>query len=261
MIDSETQKNIAALMAEAPTTIRSFLLSKLGPAVESLMKKNKLHVDQADVLERELLLLLLSVNTPAEFTENLKNEAHMNGAVLMAVLSDVNSEIFTPIDAEMRAASKAAPEPAGKPEPVVPVLAQKPPIAPTLQPVARPGPPSNLPGTPLADALKRAGAMPMTAGGSPMPVSPKPATLLEDHEEPHINMDTVKPAAATLGGKPVWNAPRPVVPTVPTPAAPMTKPQMPAQMPIPANAAPPTPKPPIVKEYGVDPYREPLDEK
>jgi hypothetical protein len=279
--------DISTVVRNLPKPIRDFLeAGRCALFAEAFMARYDLHVDQVGLLERELTSLLMGLESPEEFVAALSTEGRLSPEAVEGIIGDVNNEIIKPLQEALRALPKEEPEPIVKPEPVVPVLAQKPPVAPMptkpqMPQVGAPkpmvpnpmpmkaAPPPNLPGTPLADALKRAGAIP------PAP-TPKPASLLEDHEEPHINVGGVAPLppkppitpppiptrpAMGPAGKPLWNAPRPMTPPI-TPPAPMP-PVPPAPAPQ-APQMPQAPKPPITPppvKYASDPYREAIDDK
>jgi hypothetical protein len=297
-------QDMRAALAGLPAPVREFLAAgQCAVFAQAYMARYALHIDQTGALERGLIALLMGAETPAEFAISLIEEMKISRAASQQIIDDVNTEIIAPLEEKMRERAAAPPVAPAKAEPVVPVLAQKPqqqsapkPVMPPVPQAMKAPPPANLPGTPLADALKRAGAM---APAAPRPMqapAPKPATLLEDHEEPHINIGGAAPMApkpAMPSAPPQWNAPqppKPLAPTAPPPMpampkpvpapapAPMPRPAPPPPMmvppvqkpPMPAAPAmpqspkpppPPVPKPAAPDKYSADPYREPIDDK
>ncbi|HVW82976.1 MAG TPA: hypothetical protein VHC68_03485 [Candidatus Paceibacterota bacterium] len=276
----ESDADIAVILRNLPAPVREFLSNgQCGVFAEAFMARYNLHADQAGLLEHELTALLMGLESPDEFVVALSAEGKLPNETVQSIVDDVNREIVSPLQDALRAAPKEAPQPPKKPRPVVPVLAKAPsaqpgaqmpkpaqptPPKPAMPQVSAPmRPPLPKPSTPpanpgLAAALAKAGAPPAN-----LPGAPRPAALLEDHEEPHISLGARPPAPAAPRPVPQtppapqaarlqWNAP-PKPPTPPAP--PMPRPAMPP----PQNLAPkPPPAPPAP---GIDPYREPIDDK
>ena len=241
-------------MKDLPPPVRAMFASgKVETVAKSLMTKNQLHIDQAAIVERELILLLLGLKNPAEFTQTLATEAMLSQATINSISQDVNTQIFMPIREEMKVgAALLAKAPQPKASPTPPAMNQPagtmapppqspryfhlenkipPPSNQAFRGSARtaPLPPKNvLPQQPapkaatggLRDALAAAMKTPAPRPSPQAPVSTAKPKLLEDHEEPHIE----------LGAK--------LVPPPPL----STKPKIP---PAPAS-------------YSSDPYREPI---
>lgn len=226
------EQSAAEVMRTLPPVIRNYVTQgKYTPVAQNLMRQYKLRIDQGGVLEREILMLLLGLEDPAEFVKSLIEEGGLDKAVVDTLTRDINNQIFIPLRAEEMKAASAAKAQEGQ-EPHF-KLQNKIPLP------SRPLPPR-----PVAPA-------PSVAARPAIPQKPfDPSHMLEDHEEPHIDL-----------GKP-----RPVPPPPPN---------LPGQMPpaaatqTPAKPAPPPPAglkftPPTMPSpgrYSVDPYREPIDEE
>lgn len=227
------EESLKQVMKTLPPVIRNYLVEeKYTPVAKSLMSKYGLRVDQAGVLEREIMLLLMGVETPDDFTEALAREASLEQGVIAGIVQDINDKIFMPLRKEEEKSAVA-------PAPVVtqrPTVAPAPHIAPLPPRVAMPVGKSS----PLGDAVRAALA-------SPNPLDS--ARLLEDHEEPHLEMRE----AAT---SPVIPKPEPIATPTNLPGAlpPVTTgPQIRAEVPKPVAEAKSV-------SYSSDPYREPIDE-
>lgn len=257
MPEPTIQDSVNQLMSDLPQPIKTFLLEKLSPIAQDIMKKHALHLDQGAALERDLTLVLLGAREPSALATNLKEEAHLDDATLSAVLTDVNEQVFMPLrDALREGGEETAPTPAG--------AIVHPPL-PTSRPIATP--PANLPGViqPKA-ATPAAAAAPVVKPVTPAPAKPNAPLaaalksagalpMLEDHEEPHF--DIKKPAVAPAPVAPP-PAPAPAMRIIPT-----TAPAAPQAASKPAPVAPPAaagPTAPPAKAYAVDPYREQPEE-
>ena len=231
--DPTLENDIRELMKEVPAPIRAFFASgKVEIVAKNLMQKYKLHIDQGAVVEREIILLLLGLKSPDEFTKTLAEEAKLDQQTINNIVKDVNEQIFVPLREEMQ----KGPAPQAPAKPAAPASSETSqgtarekvmPLNTVIIP-ANPQMPSHQAQT-FASMLKYSPPQKYfnLQNKIPPPATTKPmdsSKLLEDHEEPHIEF-----------GK-----------TVPPPA------NLPGAMPPPL---------PLVKPYSSDPYREPIDEK
>lgn len=298
--DPTLESDIRELMKEIPPPIRAFFASgKVETVAKNLMLKNRLHIDQGAIVEREVILLLLGLKNPTEFVQTLLEEARLDEQTVNSIVQDINAQIFVPLREEMRrgpvaevappqAQSAAAEPPRRETQPplpplttIIPANPQLPPRpAPMLTSVPRYVPPKkyfhlqNKIPPPSEAASASSGTSQSVAQDTTSPVSPSgsqtflnPARLLEDHEEPHLEMSraaetplrqalrTVLPRPLEASGVvgPPANLPgaMPPAPTVPKPPV--------------ITSPPPSPRavvtPPSAKPYSSDPYREPIDER
>ena len=240
--DPTLENDIKELMKEVPVPIRAFFASgKVEIVAKNLMQKYRLHIDQGAITEREIILLLLGLKSPDEFTKTLVEEAKLDQQTVNGITRDVNEQIFVPLREEMRKESVEV----KPPQAPIPAVASAPPREVVLQPRTTMIPANpQLPQRP-AEAYGVGGQRPAQiltsvpryvppkkyfnlqnkipprlaevsgVGGPPTTTKPMESNkLLEDHEEPHIEF----------------------------------------------KKNPRAPKP-IIKEYSSDPYREPIDEK
>jgi hypothetical protein len=247
--DLTIEDSLKQVLQTLPSFIREYLSQgKYTLVAQGLMAKYKLRVDQGGVLERELMLLLMGIESPDEFVKALVEEAGLEQGIVNSIVTDVNTQVFVPLRKEEESLSKqtsAQPvaKPVSAPKPAMPAPAH---IAPLPPKMAMPKSGS------LGDIVRRIAT----------PASFDAAKLLEDHEEPHIELkkETAPlPRAASLSVPKPVTAPQPMTPPAPTP-----KPVVPEPPVKVVSAAPPVPKaplPPPVTSYEVDPYREPLDDK
>jgi hypothetical protein len=259
-------ESIAQVMRTLPPVIRAYIVQeKYTPVAISLASKYKLRIDQSGVLEREIMLLLMGVENPAEFAEALMGEAKLDGATVDSIMQDVNIQIFLPLRKEEELNSKKSVTNAPQSPAPAPFPAHIAPLPPKI-------------------------AMPQVSRPTIAAAPVRSINLLEDHEEPHIEFTKtpVMPAVAPVAPQaplphmnlpgmmpPASSAPAIQFPSLPKPVQSLTPPsvvplQVPAvpqapsllermaQPPVtaPAVAAPTVP----VQSRSADPYREPIDE-
>jgi hypothetical protein len=271
--DLSIGESVETLVQGLPQPVRDFLDS---PARDELMRgmtaAYQLHFDQAAVLERETLLMLLGAETPEEFSKALDQDADLSPEVISGIMNDLNRKVFLPIQEKMRTApaptlatAPLPPRPAPTPRPAPPPppsISFGAPAAPAVPIPATPPPPrpmppapSNLPGADLAPEPPKLAARTMQTdfpGGQPAPTpasQPRPAPPMPVRfNEPSVAPRPVAAVPATTSRQ-AAPAPRPVTPP---PKAPAPAPVQPASPPNAPRAVP-------LKQYGVDPYREPLE--
>jgi hypothetical protein len=145
------EESIKQVMQTLPPVIRNYLAQgKYSVVAQNLMATYSLHIDQGGILEREIMLLLMGIENPAEFISALVEEAKIDPQTVNKIVQDVNEQVFIPLkEAEMKSDEVKA-EPLVKSE----------------MPKVSPPSPATLP-SPSVDDEK----------------------LLEDHEEPSIVLD------------------------------------------------------------------------
>ena len=258
------EESVKEVMQSLPPVVRDYLKGgKYMPVVKELMTKYDLHIDQAGVLEREIMLLLLGVQAPEAFVKTLGEEAKLDPRAVKSLVEDVNAKIFAPLREREEKEEKS-----------------RAPSAPDTAPTPARAAAQTIPKTALAPGA------PMSRFGAVRPLDA--SKLLEDHEEPHVDLH--KPAAPAPLPRIPFRPPRPGTPLSPpattnvparqaAPSWPVAAPKAPimpvspsvqTQQAAPAVAPPPAPAPaaakPLVsppapaKPYAVDPYREPVDE-
>lgn len=180
--------SLKQVMQALPPVIRSYISEGKGTMVaKSLMIKYALRIDQAGVLEREIMLLLMGIETPVEFTKSLAEDAKLGKETIENIVRDLDAQVFMPLKERMRSGAVAEPE---LPKPTAP---QSSPI-PTLiipKPSIRPPLPA-----------------PRNVAFQPKTLPPTSVNkLLEDHEESHIEftkvpMSPVSPQVTSFPAKP-----------------------------------------------------------
>ena len=268
-------------MQTLPPVIRAYLVQgKHTTVAKSLMTKYGLRIDQAGVLEQEIILMIMGIDNPTEFTQALAGEAKLDQQTISSITKDVNEQIFVPLREEMRKDGMSA-------EPKKPVAVVSPrttmiPANPQMrqQPVRETVPvpkyfhlqnkipvsiaPKTVspPATSLRDVLasvtkevpRPSPLLEVADKGSQTPLNSE--KLLGDHEEPHIELPPspkategavrkISPPPNLPGAMP----PHPVVSEKVQVASPPTVPLKPSTLPLTPSAKP----------YSTDPYREPIE--
>lgn len=255
------EESIAQVMQTLPPVIRHYLgQGKYSVVANDLMKKYNLHIDQGGILEREIMLLLMGVESPDEFTQALTEEAKLGQEMIDSIVQDVNTQIFMPLrEEEMKSGGMSEQQSIKSVEPAKPMMPPPPPPPPPRSvnilsaspafelPKGMYAPPPQSPRyinqedmsafihTVPAQQPKSINRIQTPPAKTSTPTSPKAtqgtaidnSRLLEDHEEPHIEFKKAQPPANLPGA---LSPQKPSIPT--TPAQP----------------------------YSVDPYREPIDE-
>ena len=142
--DRTFEESIKEVMQTLPPPIRAYLAGGRYSAVaKSLMTKYGLHIDQGGILEREVMLLLMGIESPQEFSDSLKQEALIPDDVVRNIVTDINQQIFIPLREEMRRSGQVAPTATapsyGPPAPARAPQVQMPP-PPAMRPAVPPQP-------------------------------------------------------------------------------------------------------------------------
>lgn len=228
-------ESIAQVMKVLPPVIRNYLAQgKYTAVAKDLMAKYGLRIDQAGVLEREIMLLLMGIENPDEFAQALTEEAKLDQKAISGIAQDINTLIFVPLrEEEMKSgAMKAAPAaPSALPIPPRPPVAAPvfgaPPQKPRhLDNRIPPPPPRPVPPVPPAPPRPQNPALRDVLSAVTKSPPMGSSKLLEDHEEPHIEFHTAP------------QAPRPTPPQ-----------NLPGMMP-PRPAAPVPQRPPVAPSAG-----------
>lgn len=268
------EDSLKEVMQTLPPVIRAYLMQgKYTAVAKTLMAKYGLRIDQGGVLEREIMLLLIGVEDPNEFVTTLSEEAGLSQQVINGISQDVNEQIFMPLRAEEMKSGMAAAQPAPS---AAPVAAEQPQkyfhlenkIAPPVRPAAAtPAPRPQASPAPLPRAPQSGGTLGDVVRSILPPQKPlESSALLEDHEEPHIEINKIPTPIAPMPPKPAtpqFVSARPSMPLgegapANLPGVPASPPAAPPPFTPPAPAKPAAPAP--VTSYAADPYREPIDE-
>lgn len=111
------EESVKQVMQTLPPVIRDYLAQgRYTPVAKSLMTKYTLRIDQGGVLEREIMLLLMGIENPEEFTKALIEEAKLNQQTVSGIVQEVNTQIFIPLREEMARGAQLAKPAASAPQ-------------------------------------------------------------------------------------------------------------------------------------------------
>jgi len=120
----ETQQIIIDAYDTLPNDVQKFMLSdEFMGKVDDLAKKFNLESNQEIIFENETLIIMLGIDHPKNFIENLRDRLQINAEKAREVAQEVNSQIFRPIRESlkiihnMEPQSKSIGKPASAPEP------------------------------------------------------------------------------------------------------------------------------------------------
>ncbi|MBU0750293.1 hypothetical protein KKH15_02130 [Patescibacteria group bacterium] len=214
-------------MSELPAPIQNFLTGPERSAkILELSNKYSLHADQAGVFERAFLFMLLGISTPTEFSEQLR-AAGVSEQSVKGLINDVNEGVFKKLRQQEQTDGIAAPSSA-------PLIEEDDELKPLPVPAyANPEIPTYSAPTPPP--------MPVKTEREEAPVAP-----VIEHSMRTMQDDMSRVQSGELQEK------------RPLPSAWETKPAMHSAPTPPPVLAPEPVMPPIKKEYGSDPYREPV---
>lgn len=260
MTELTLEQSLKQILPTLPLPIQKFFEQrKLGETAHILMERYALHVDQGAILERELMLLLLGLENPEQFAEALYAELPISKQTVQDIIADVNAQIFVPLREEMR----KGPNTEVKPPQAQSAAASAPPREVVLQPRTTIIPANpNLPLRPAQMFASVPRYIPPKKyfnlqnkiphpQSFPVPSPQPPASrLLEDHEEPHIDIsEKVQVVSPPTIQRKVYEPP----PNLPGAIQPLPIPEPPPP------PLPPKPKPAVPSvPYSADPYREPV---
>ncbi len=262
--DQQLENAMAYLLNTLPKPLQDFLLSdERNQIALSLSQKYGLHVDQAGEFERGFLYLLMGSITPGEFASMLET-AGISKESTMGLMADVNEQVFKRLrDAEKLQQHSAVSAPdIQRSNAVDAILAAPAPIA----------PPAPVPLIPAAELVtpQPATTAPLYATPTvpqrvtlptPTPVYTPQAATVPAYSE-HSSMRTMatdmqavkenRPAMPVFEQVAVTQVASTTVTTAPIPVAQPVMETSGKTAPAPVNL----PGAPMIKQYGVDPYRE-----
>ena len=232
-----TTEAIEALKSAPPAVQEIFAAEETNDFIDELRKRYQLHVDVAGSLGKEIGFLLLGLVSPQDFFKKL-TLAGVDTIKAQGIVNDLNEHIFKPLRTKMQEGGAGTPAPrllTPTPQPRVDVPPMVRPsvgtASATVKPVFQPAHPTQTPPVPQR-------------------VPPPPPPNLPGAS---VAMPAANPLPRTVPPMPVS---RPMVPPPTATPSPTGLSQPPA--------TPPSPKPfspgvPMLKKYGVDPYREPVE--
>lgn len=219
-MNPETNNVIQQQMEKLPPEVRTAITSPdLRKKLKEVGDRNKLHIDQLGILEDETVLVMMGLEDPNNFLDNLVKQVHIERSVAEKVEHEIGEQIFMPIREAMKKFMAAEQPIIGAGENIQNTPVSKlPPIAPRQM-------------TPEASSL------PVVSTPPPLPVVPS------------------APVSTPVVTPPPPVPPKPPVP----PSNMAQADTMLSQKTVDLGAASPKTAPSVPDSYKKDPYREPAE--
>lgn len=167
--DKELDTRLAERFKQLPQVVQSAITSAdVEDKLRELSEKHKLHLDQWEKLENEVMLTLLGFQQAEDLPKNLEREVGIPAETADTLAGDIAELIFFPIREELERETEKSEETGPGTAPATPPPMSTPPAAPT--PATPPPPP------PIAK-VERA------------PVSSSYTSQAKSHERPAIEGD------------------------------------------------------------------------
>ncbi len=279
MNDQELSQTLAEAYNSAPQAVQTFVTSgRLEQFIEKMQQKYQLHIDVAGRLSDELLMLLLGITGPGEIVQTLSEQVLIPQVQVGPLLADINEGVFKTIRGQEEAGF-AAQLPQNPPQkPVVPPIPmqERTPPPPMLPPPAvfeQPAPPlvpltvQAPPSMPIPKIERPPAPVAAAPPAAPIFVPPPPINLPGAFTETVLPQSLPQVAPIPIQIRPP--APVPPRPQLQAGIAPVSRAINPAPRPMPQAMPKPITPPPtptreeskealhsVLKQYGVDPYRE-----
>lgn len=101
-MSTDIQNQIQERLAQLPESVRRAIKNiNYTAQVQSLMQKHNLRLDQAGIVDREIMLVLLGLEHPDKLFSNLMREGGLSKDVAVAIAEDLNEKIFKAIRHEL----------------------------------------------------------------------------------------------------------------------------------------------------------------
>lgn len=142
--DLELKSQIHEVLGELPPQLRTYISNgRLYAVVTMLARKYSLNNEQTRTLSTELTLLLMGIENPDEFGASLKADAQFEDDTVRSLMTDVNQEVFIPLQKQIEGAQPApAPVPPAPPIPKLVTPSIPKPVTPPVQKPIAPMPPA-----------------------------------------------------------------------------------------------------------------------
>lgn len=116
--DVNLEEELKTRFLELPPTLQDAITSAdVDERLREISTSNKLHLDQGQKLENEVMLALLGIQGLDKLEENIKNEVGVPAETANALANDIAEKIFLPIREKLEQELGDKPE-AGSQEPV-----------------------------------------------------------------------------------------------------------------------------------------------
>ncbi|MBX4210847.1 hypothetical protein KW783_02640 [Candidatus Parcubacteria bacterium] len=102
-MEEDKDVQIAEYFKELPHELKAAIVnSEWENKLQRIVQKHQLHIDQAGILETETLLVMVGLQHPNKFVENLRTALSLPGDEVSTIARDINDAIFKDIKAELQ---------------------------------------------------------------------------------------------------------------------------------------------------------------
>lgn len=102
MVDQNTQQAIKKRFAELPLPVRRAITSvDVQKKLREAADKHKLHLDQWEILENEVLMTLFGITPIDELQASIQKEVGVSAEIAAALSADISRIVFEPIRQEL----------------------------------------------------------------------------------------------------------------------------------------------------------------
>lgn len=92
------QQTIQERFGELPKVVQHAITdSNVAHTLQRLSQKHKLHFDQWELLENEIMFVLLGLEEPEDMAKNVAQELSISEEAAQPIVSDIVQEVFVPI--------------------------------------------------------------------------------------------------------------------------------------------------------------------
>ena len=100
--DKELNEIFVERLKLLPKVVRDAITSvDIKKQLQELANQHKLHLDQWQVLENEVMLTLLGFDNPENLAENIKKEVNVSDEIAAQLASDISRIVYEPIRQEL----------------------------------------------------------------------------------------------------------------------------------------------------------------
>ncbi len=101
-VNKDFKEALAQRFKELPAPVQQAITSSdIEKRLRELATQHRLHVDQWDALENEVMLALLGFEHPQDLEKNLRSALGVSGETVQHVAQDINRIVFEPIREEL----------------------------------------------------------------------------------------------------------------------------------------------------------------
>ena len=102
MATNNIEELVAERLAQLPKVVRDAIASSdIEKHLRSIADTYKLHLDQWQKLEDQVMMTLLAVHAPEELAQNIETEIGVSADMAKTLAADINAAVFQPIREEL----------------------------------------------------------------------------------------------------------------------------------------------------------------